>query len=63
MPAPTLEQVEKKQAALEQSVAGLGDSVEPAKRRAMQKKLRRVQRKRRLLTVAAARQAGPKAAA
>ena len=62
MPAQTLEQVKRNQAALEKSVAELGESAEPAKRRATQKQLRRAQRKRRRLTVVAERHA-PKAEA
>ena len=62
MPAQTLEQVKQKQAALEKSISELGDSAERSKRRGMQKRLRRAQRKRRKMKVAAERQARPKEA-
>ena len=55
MPSPTLEQLKQKEATLKQALAGQGESAEAAKRRELGKKLRRVQRKRRLAAAAAAR--------
>jgi hypothetical protein len=61
MPARTLEQVERKQAALKESIAELGEGADPAKRRTMRKRLRRAQRKRRKMKRSAERGAGPEA--
>ena len=61
MPAQTLEQVERKQAAIEKSIAELGESAESGKRRALKKRLRRAQRKRRKMKVVAAAGSKPEA--
>jgi hypothetical protein len=59
MPAQTLEQVRQKQAQLEKAFAGLGEGADRTERRAVHKRLRRAQRKRRKLTAAAERGAKP----
>jgi hypothetical protein len=62
MPVQTLEQLAEKEASLKKLVAGQGESTDRAERRALGKKLRRVQRRRRKLAVEAARRAAkPKA--
>lgn len=49
MPKPDLKTLEKREATIKSSLAAAGDGVDPDKRRAMRKRLRRTQRKRRLL--------------
>ena len=57
MPSTTLEQIQKREAQLKQAIAGLGDAGEAGKKRELAKKLRRAQRHRRRMTVAADRAA------
>ena len=51
MPAATTATVTRREATLKKASTALGKDADPAKRRAMNKKLRRVQRKRRRLHV------------
>ena len=63
MPVPNVEQLKEKEASLKKLIADQGESTERAKRRALGKKLRRVQRRRRKMVVEAERRAAkPKAA-
>ena len=63
MPVPNVEQLKEKEASLKKLIADQGESTERAERRALGKKLRRVQRRRRKLVVEAERRAAkPKAA-
>ena len=57
MPVPTAEQIKKRESSLKKTLAEQGESMEPAKRRLAKKKLKRVQRKRREMTLQAARRA------
>ncbi len=59
MPAVNIEQLEKREILLKKLMAEQGESSEPAKRRALGKKLRRAQRKRRRLAIVMARKAVP----
>lgn len=63
MPVPNIEQLAKKEAALKKLIADQGESTDRAKRRALGKKLRRVQRRRRKLAVEVARRTVKPAAA
>ena len=65
MPSTTLDQVQKTEEKLQQAIAALGDAPDAAEKRALGKKLRRVQRKRRAMAVEAERKAktAPKAKA
>ena len=58
MPVETLEGVKKKEATLAQRLAEKKSELDPEKLRAMKKKVRRAQRKRRRLQVSAERSAG-----
>ena len=51
MPAATTESVTRREATLKKASTALGKDADPAKRRALNKKLRRTQRKRRRLHV------------
>lgn len=51
MPAATTELVIRREAGIKKAVAAFGSDADPAKRRALKKKLRRTQRKRRRLVV------------
>jgi hypothetical protein len=57
MPVPSIEQLKQKEAALKGRLAAQAPQ-DPAKRRALAKKLRRTQRKRRKAVTVVARQAG-----
>lgn len=66
MPVPSIEQIQKKEAGLKKLIAEQGESMEAVPRRALGKKLRRAQRKRRRMEAHAARtkpKAAPAAAA
>ena len=56
------DQLKEKAAKLRQKLAAKGDSMDPAAKRTLAKKVRRVQRRRRVLVARAARLAGKKAA-
>jgi hypothetical protein len=58
MPSKSAEQLRQKTAALKKKLAEKGASMEPAKLRAAKKKIRRVQRRRRVMDVRAKRLAG-----
>ena len=60
MPAKTPEQLRQRAAALKKKLAEKGESLDGEKRRALAKKVRRVQRKRRRLVATAARVAAKK---
>jgi len=63
MPAVNLEQIKQREASIKKAVAEQGEATDPAKRRGARKKLRRIQRKRRLAVAQAAKYAPkPKAA-
>ena len=57
MPVPTVDQIKKKESSLKRTLAEQGESMEPAKRRHVRKKLKRAQRKRRDILVQVARRA------
>ena len=57
MPVPTLDQLKEQEVSLRKLMAGQAESVDPAKKRELGKKIRRVQRKRRRLAVVAERRA------
>jgi len=57
VPVPNVEQMKQKEAAIKKAIAGLGDAPDVAKRRALGKKLRRAQRRRRKMVVELARKA------
>lgn len=60
MPAKTTVELRKRAAALKKKLAEKGASLDGTKRRALAKRIRRVQRKRRRGEVASARSAGAK---
>jgi hypothetical protein len=63
MPVPNIEQLKQKEASLKKLIADQGESTDRTERRALGKKLRRVQRRRRKLAIEVARRtAKPKAA-
>ncbi len=55
MPATTLERVQQREAKIKEAIAGLGEAPDVAKSRELGKQLRRIQRKRRALSVQAER--------
>jgi hypothetical protein len=63
MPHKSAEQLKQKTAALKKKLAEKAASMDPVKVRAAKKKIRRVQRRRRLMDGRAKRLAGPDAAA
>jgi hypothetical protein len=63
MPQKTAEQLKKKTAALKTKLAGKAVSADPVKVREIKKKIRRAQRRRRLIDLRAKRLAGKETAA
>ena len=63
MPMPSVEQLREKETSLKQTLADQGTASDVAKRRALGKKLRRTQRKRRKALVVAERSAATAKAA
>ena len=57
MPSPTVEQLQKREASIKKSIAGLGEAPDQLKLRGLRKKLKRTQRRRRLDVVLAVRHA------
>ena len=57
MPVPNVEQLKQKEASLKKLIADQGESTDRAERRALGKKLRRTQRRRRKLAIEVARRA------
>jgi hypothetical protein len=58
MPAANIEQLKQREASLKKRISAQGESADRVERRALGKKLRRAQRKRRKLVIEAARKAG-----
>jgi hypothetical protein len=63
MPQKSAEQLKKKTAALKAKLAGKASSMDPVKTREIKKKIRRAQRRRRLIDLRAKRLAGKDGAA
>ena len=57
MPSPTVEQLQKREASIKKAIAALGEAPDVTKRRALRKKLKRTQRRRRLDVILAVRHA------